>query len=292
MTTGMRDIIRYTIEQLVTLNHGKSYESGAIYDLFSKYPTPHIDDYLNPHNHRFRTPTPNAGGGFTLKKAHVYSDQKIIEDIRKVVGNISRGSGKVELAISRLNQLMIPSTQADNIAKLFHKSMIECDFLIEEYLSVLVGFTNTDSTLLESIYRTFIKEVVNEFKNPSKFEDTAAETAYDKQLRWRIRNATILAKLYNMKLPDTPLLGFLRANLTTDIITTKFIDTIFSQLSPTDNGTTQLLVAVWTIVSIEGKRLMQESAVKYKEYIAKIQQILNSPDYKVTDKVRLMNIMT
>lgn len=324
MTTqvhGTREILRYTLGQLVELNHGKSIGPGsATYELFSSYPEPHTTDYLNQHNKRFHrarsapvgpTPVTTTSGStstatattitttgapvptdFTLKKAHVYSDQKILEDIRKVISNISKGSGKVQLAISRMNQLSIPSTQAESVAKLFHLSMIECDFLIDEYIGVLIGFTNLDKSLMERLYTSFIRMVIGEFKTPSKFEDTHAESAYDKQTRWRIRNALILAKLYNLKVPETPEFSCMRGSLETSIIIEKFIDPIFNSLSPTDNSTTQLLVAVWSVIAKSGTRLSKESPSDYARYIAKIDELTKSVDYKMTDKVRLMGLLS
>lgn len=311
MTTqihGTREILRYTLGQLVELNHGKSITPGSsTYELFSSYPEPHTTDYLNQHNKRFHRDktAPDVGAAvsvgsasapmpteFTLKRAHIYSDQKVLEDIRKVISNISKGSGKVQLAISRMNQLSIPSTQAESVAKLFHLSMIECDFLIDEYVGVLLGFTNTDKTLMGQLYSAFIKMVIGEFKTPSKFDDSHAESSYDKQTRWRIRNALILAKLYNQKLPDTPEFNCMKSSLDTPLIMEKFIEPIFSALSPNDNSTTQLLVAVWSVIAKSGTRLSKDAPDSYKKCLAKIEELTKSADYKMTDKVRLMSLLS
>jgi len=299
MSTGTREILRYTLGQLSDLNNGKHLQSGTAYNIFSSYPAPHIDDYLNTHNKRFFPPKSestqvNASQTpvFALKKAHAHSDQKISEDIRKIISNISKGSGKIQLAIQRMNQLSIPSTQAKNVAELFHLSMIECDFLIDEYLAVLVGFTNPDKVLMELIYRHFTDMITGEFRKPSKFTDSHAETGFDKELRWRIRNATIIAKMYNLKLPDTAEFAYVKASLTTPKIVTNFLSAIFTNLSHTDNSTTQLFVAVWTALT-KGtySRLVTESPENYDSFKLKIKELISSPLYKTTDKVRLMELL-
>ena len=133
--------------------------------------------------------------------------------------------------------------------------------------------------------------VIGEFKSPSKFDDTNAESSHDKETRWRIRNSLILAKLYNLTLPETPEFNRMRASLETSVIIDKFINPIFSAVTATDNTTTQLLTAVWGVIAKTGTRLVKDAPENYRNYVAEIQRIVDSPDFKMTDKVRLMSVL-
>lgn len=282
-----RNIIRYTLGQLSDLNHGKATDLK----LFSSYPAPITSEvYQNPHNHRFDKSTPTMIREPVLKSTHIHSDQRVIEDIRKVISGITRENSKVELAISRMSELSIPDTQALGVAKLFHHSMIECDFLIDEYLRVLLNFKNTDSALVKNIYQQFTLALTGEFLKPSKFEDSHVETGKAKSIRWRIRNAMILAKLYNSKLPESPEFDYIRRTLKTNDIIARFLNPIFTAVSPTDNSTTQLLSSVWTIIR-DGKKLEREAPEVFVRFTDQINAIINSSHYSATDKVRMMNLL-
>lgn len=286
MEPPTRNIIRYTLGQLSSLNNGKT----TVVSMFSGYPEPITSEtYQNPHNVRFHKSAPVSKEPI-LKSAHIHSDQKVVEDIRKVISGITREPSRVASAISRMNELSIPATQAQNVAKLFWTSMIECDFLIDEYLTVLLNFTNADSGLMKNIYQQFVLSVIGEFMKPSTFEDSHVETGRNKAIRWRIRNAVILAKLFNRDLPENQAFDFLRRTLKVADVASKFLNPIFNDVKPSDNVTTQLLVAVWTSIR-DGKKLLRDAPDVYKTYIGKIKDISCSSLFAATDKVRMMNLL-
>lgn len=282
------EIIRYTVSQLFDLNHGKYHVSGKAHDIFSSYPEPRCPNYQNKHNHRFvtqKTKTPTVAN--IIKSEHIYSDKKIINDIRNIINVVSKGSGKVQLAIKRMNGLTIPATQAGAVAKVFHHAMIDCDFLIQEYLDVLFGFTNSDRSLIVNIYNSFITSVIEEFKSPSTFEDSHTESKVDKEFRWRHRNCLIIAHLATRTYPDTPEFELIRNKMRIAAISGIFMGSMFSEISPENDSVIQIVVDVWTLLK---ERISIEAPDDHKKYLEILQQIVDSPDYKVTVKVRLMNL--
>ena len=310
---GTRKIIRYTLGDLNDLNAGETLDSSKYSELTKMFESfneldkrrqnakeaklanetvkqqPHIEEYLNKHNRYLYSESKMRNKRSFIKQSHVYSDQRIIQDIRKVINCVQKhDNGKVKLSIKRMNELSIPPNQAANVAKLFHNSMIECDFLIDEYMDVLLGFNNTDDEkLMYNIYCFFLNCIIQEFTKPSKFKDTDTETSADKEYRWRSRNAIIIAKLYTKNLEKRDL-AKVKTSMQTNVICVRFLEPIFSQVSNTDQNTIQLLISVWNICA---PKLQREHKKVYDSFIDRIQAIIDDPEYKMTDKVRLMNLL-
>lgn len=290
-----RTIARYTIGQLMELNQGQHLESGTVRALFDQYPAPQTN--LNPHNIYIKNKDkpaapPSSKPASQLLQQHqadAYSDERILDDIKqKVFVCISKGEGKVAKALARMNNLVIPATQTKAIADLFHKSMIECNFLIDEYLIVLLHFTNANPEVASQIHRDFMIKVVTEFKSPQKFKDSRTESGLDRGRRWRLNNAIILAKLYTNQLPEQ--CQFLRQALNTDKFCTNFLDQVFAGVKSNDSWSFELLVAVWGIVS-QSPRLSTESPTQYQSYLTQLQTMSTNSQFQLSDRVRLMNLL-
>lgn len=286
LTQQTKQTIRYTVGELFKLNTGQINTNSELHKRFDGYPEPRISNYLNKHNRRFYSEIKKDSGPKTfLNKAHEFDDSAIIEDIRKIVSCISRGGGKTKVAISRMNELSIPGSQGPKIAELFHTSMIECHFLIDEYMDVLYGFSNSDMNLMVSIYNNFVKYVVTEFRKPSKFSDSHTESGADKSHRWRLHNCRILAKLFCRKLPANSLFDYSREMLTVKDMQKRFLDKIVSKLDSKDINTVLYLIEAWSVVLKSGTA--DESIVtKYRNVF---QSIMNSSEYGSSVKAQVMD---
>lgn len=306
-------VIRYTLEQLFNLNIGQELKDPNLIQLFDSYPQPKTRDYYNKKNKRFnafnKLPNePDAGAGadadepklehnrgIPIKTEHVFSDKKVIEDIRRIVNQITQTN--TDQIVDKLNQLSIPNTQVENVATVFFKSMIECEFLVDSYLKVLFGFTNQDTKLMRELYKRFTQNVIKEFKYPTEFKDTQLEKGRDREARWRLATCKILSKMYIYQYPSAPKIKqkdafhFVRVGLHTKTFCKEFLDVIFNEVTPKNHNTTQILLTVWTILHKRSNKLAKLAPGKHAEYLNSIQKFVNSKDYKMTDKVMLMSLL-
>jgi len=272
--------------------------------LFDSYPLPKTRDYYNKKNKRFAASkklADDAAGdddsdrGIPIKSEHIFSDKKVIEDIRRVVNQITQSN--TDQIIDKLNQLSIPNTQIENVATVFFKSMIECEFLVDSYIKVLFGFTNSDVRLIRDLYKRFTQNVIKEFKHPTQFQDTQLEKGRDREARWRLATCKILSKMYIYKFPPAPKINqkdpfhFVRVGLQTKTLCREFLDVIFREITPKNHNTTQILLTVWTILHKRNNKLAKLAPAKHLEYMTAIKKLTNSKDYKMTDKVMLMSLL-
>jgi len=309
---GTRNVIRHTIGELYGMNTGETLPPGKTLSILNSYPPPSskISEYANKHNKNFKFVTdPNGSGGGggsgsggssgngrsargrrnfnMLTRSHCLSDDRVIEDIRDVINNISNDQGKVRTAIERLSQLSIPKTQIDNIAGIFYDSMIECDFLIEQYMDVLFGFKNVDKELLKAIYIAFSKLCVSRFKEPKVFEDTATETGPDKTKRFRVNNVKIIAHLYQ-RCPNP----WINSYFNTANIVKSCLTPIFEGMDPADEASVQVLTTIWDLLSGEDSRLLKENQEQYNKYRDQIKEWSTTKGIRMMVKVKLMNLLS
>ena len=138
-----RNII-YSLEDFIMLNHGKS----SNLEFFTQYTSPKttFEAYNNSYNKRQKS---NKIRETFIPIAKPFTAERVIEDIRKVINSVSLN--KTEQPAALLNRMNIPVSQIPAISKLFHDSMISCDFLIDKYLELLCKFDNNNVEKADSI---------------------------------------------------------------------------------------------------------------------------------------------
>ncbi len=214
------DIV-YTIQELIALNNG---QQGDV-ECFNKYAPPKktFEAYNNKYNQRLKTDKVTKK---IFNRAGIYSSDKIIEDIRKVINSVSMD--KVAEPATNINRMIIPNNQVKKIAKLFHDSMISCTFLIDKYIELLLLFDNNE--LEYQIFRDLCKLVVSEFRTPSVFtdKDSSVETGDAKTKRFRIRNSIILAKLTKILNQKSCKYYLFRKGFEIDTISKRVLNSLFN----------------------------------------------------------------
>lgn len=277
---------RYTLGQLMALNHGNYLTSGPLHELFDSYPPfkwgfGKDAVYNNIYNHRFSSI--KGSGQFRVKKAHVYSDDSILDKIRSIFCAVTADGRNTDLIVTKLNQLNIPTTKSIEIATLFQEAMIECgSSLVDEYLKIIFTF-RVSNGIEKIITKKFIERILAEFKNPSKFTDTRIEEGKSKELRWRSVNALIISKM-----AVSPVVGAeVRNQFTLNIIYDKFLQRMMDGIS--SNTPTDLLVisAVWPTLA-SWKQFREDG--RYKLFINKLDLICADPAYPKLIKVKLLDI--
>jgi hypothetical protein len=281
------DIIHYTISQIMALNHGEHLTSGPLHKLFESFPPPQFgfgpdEGYNNPYNHRFAGK--KSDGKYRVKRAPALSDEAILDKLRSLFCGVTADGRKTTLTITKINQLIIPETQCDSIAKLFQDTMIECEFLMDEYLKILLTFRSRNG-IEKEIRRKFISMVLKELKNPSTFEDSRIEEGLVKNQRWRRTNCVIIAKLAIY--PYLPVLKDIKSQFSVDNIYKRFINHLFSNVDKDSNDITNI-AAVWQI--LEKKREFKEDP-RYDVYRKKMGDIFEDPDKKYPKllKIKLLD---
>ena len=292
LMSAPRSITRYTLDELISMNKGDTIRDTRLLKMFAEHNAldkPFITNYRNPHNKNLYA-TDKQNKTVFIKQAHEYSDVKVLENIRKIISQVQKNDrGKINLATERLNGLMIPETQINAIAKLFQETMVECDFLIDEYISVLLGFNlKHNKDLVMKIYSAFIRYVTTEFDKPSKFKDSNTETAEDKEHRWRSRNCLIIAKLYVQRF-NRPEHQPISRVMVERIICQKFLDTIFTQLDFNKPNSIEILVSIWNVIS---EKLQVKVPAQYKLYVERIRNLMKDPSCKATNKIRLNRLIS
>jgi hypothetical protein len=231
--------IVYSLNQIIALNHGKVGNNTFFDD--SLQPKKTFESYNNPHNTRL------CNTGKTkkqyVKSAAIYSDDRIIDDVQRIINNVT--TDRINQPISHLNMLTIPEGQTVGIAKVFHMSMIRCDYLIEKYLDLLCNFRNKN--IEYAVLRVFINNLIAEFMKPHVFTDldSDVELGSAKTKRWRIVNSTIIARLTVLLSDKGNRFHKYRAGLEPAKISKRFLGHLFSLRDPIDLN---VITVVWPIL--------------------------------------------
>lgn len=274
----MASCIRYTLSQLTALNTGAILQHGELHDMFetikgSKWAI--STTYLNPHNHRLTS----KKQGFELARSHVYSDESILENFRNAFTKITVKN--IVSAVAIINQLRIPDTMHGAIADLFHTSMAESQFLLNEYLTVLLTFSNAG--VEKKIVHLFCKGVIKEFKTPREHHASKIETAEQKAKRWRLGNCLLIMKLYLYPYTTTahPELADI---FSYKIITERVLDQLCASILQGGNETDiQVLAEMFHLVSTHNELCAQ--------YGDRIEQIFNDIRFPKTLRASLLDFL-
>jgi len=286
----MENFKRYTLGQFMALNHGKYLESGPLHERFESYPPPKWgfgsdSRYNNPHNHRFAKIMGNSG--FQVKRAHVLSDESILDRIRAILCSITANGSSTILVTTKLNQLTYPHTKAVEIAQLFHETMIECgETMVDEYLKVIFAFKGTNG--IENIVRqTVARRLISEFTHPSSFAKARIEKAEIKEQRWRTANSIIIAKMAVMTY-NTPLMADdIRQQFTIDNMYQRFLGNIFYGLDKRVEDI-HVLSLVIPILSILDDFTVDK---RYPELLKRISDISDNASYPPLLRAQLMDLV-
>lgn len=249
------------------LNQGYTSKDPRILSLFKSYPLPKqkIPKYDNKYNKNLYTELSTVNDDY---------DKKVLEFIRKELSTLSK-SNYLSI-VEKFNNALIPKTELVGIGKIFYQTLIDCEFITDELLKTmqLLRFKENGQ---EIIHRTVIAYLNNEFKTPTIFKDTNAESGSDKMNRVRLANAKVMAKLYVLDLKESPGL-----NVTNTI--TGFLSILITSITTDQQFNIKVLALVYKILS---EKLKKEHTVEYQEYQQEIQKIANDKHYNLSYRLLL-----
>lgn len=194
---------RYTIGQFMNLNNGRVKIQPDMTDIFSKYGMPDCckeQSYNNKHNIRFFQPgtetvEPKRKQISLRKREDAYDDSNILSEMRHAFSSVVKGSGGTIHAIAKLSQTLIPPTMVDEVAALFYNTIIQSPKQMPEYIEVLFSFRQPNQ-LERKIHYTFVRKVLDTFKNPLTLKTSPLESGADRTRKHRSTSCLLIASLF------------------------------------------------------------------------------------------------
>jgi len=207
-------MIQYSLQELRLANSDKYRKISP--DLASFLAKIHrnkfLHGYLNPYNHYLCPPDQRKK---LFPKAEAFSDEKLVEDLRTMLGKVTE---KNQLQVKeKIRKIPFTDSSWDLILPMVHHVTIDCVFLIDVLLEIIM--------VLQELNPKFLKQYQNllweQFQNPRVFvaNELSLETIEDKQKRWTLSNVQIMFQLYKLDHYDETWIE-------------NFLDEILDQITP------------------------------------------------------------
>jgi hypothetical protein len=270
--------IRYTLGQAVALNHGKVNLPADLRAIFDSYSMPACaleKPYNNRYNIKFYAP-----GAATVprrkqiaRKEEVYSDESVLSHLRHAFGSITKD--KTVLAVTQLNQTVIPDSMIQETGRLFFNTVVQSPALCQEYLTVLFNIHYQDGKET-AIQLEFVKAAMSAFRQPVMLEDTNLESGADRSKKHRSATCLVLAKMfiYNFAEGSKPWQFFWRSDNFT-----RFMDSILTRI---EGGDAADIANLRTIIDIV-KGVRDISA----EHQIRVRKIAEDKQFKLSTRLLL-----
>ena len=282
---------RFTIGQFMQLNPGTGKLNRELVDIFDGYTMPaccRVKPYNNRLNTRFYEHGAKKAEGPKRRtrkfKEDAFSDSNILSTMRHAFGSVAKGSGRTAYAIAAVNQILIPETMVEEVARLFFDTIIQSPKQMPEYLDVLFGTTNAAASAIQF---QFVKITCDVFKNPLELESTALESKGTRTRKHREATCSLNAALYIYNFTEEPQYrkprNFFRS---VKNLREKLLDPLFINVNiacPRDQATNYLkdLANVWQILNRGGR---VSDLVDYQERLV---ELYHNERYKLTGRLLL-----
>ena len=185
--------ITYSIQTLYSLNKKNIYTiNSELINFFNTFPkNKYINTpYRNPLNINFKEQTRKK----LFPTIEAFSDEKIISELRSILIKLTPENKKIIL--KQLYKIRISPTCLDKVVELLHQITIDCIFLVETYVDIFLNVEQWNKTMIDKLYERIIKQFYHPIKFSTKFDNIACETAEQKEKRWKINNAIIIAEFF------------------------------------------------------------------------------------------------
>lgn len=281
---------RYTTEQFVKLNPGRVKLPPDLDAIFGAYIMPECSlkhPYHNIHNRRFHPEgaaksRPTKKPGFNGSRSDdIFSDSNILGNLRHALSSVVKGDGGNELAITQINQKLIPVTQVKQVAELFFDVIIQSPKQMDEYLDVFFRFSQPHR-LEKKIYLAFVKLVKDTFTTPRVLPDTPLETGASRTKKHRETTCRLVATLFSYPFsPSNPShnkpLEFFSSS---SRLMSTLIDPLFAEYHKyATSDTVKNIAHVWEILHKSGK---------WKDVLPKYMDELTDIYHKEKGTVRML----
>jgi hypothetical protein len=279
--------IRYTIGQMIALNHGKVNVPPGMAKLFSTYMNGIPKDYNNKHNVNILT------GSLVQKKTilssgkpseNAYQDQNILNDIRHIFGSLAKS--KTDTTVGLINRITIPVTMVTEVAKLFFDTCIQCPAVCDEYLDVLfrLSFPNQ---LEQKISYQFVQILIANYIKPPVLPDSKLESGADRTKNVHAATCLVFIKLFTYKFPETDMFKNPRSYFGLKAHLDNFLTPLFKKMTEGDATALNNVAVVWKILMAKCPEKFDVSS--YKEQIRAVYE--NKTLYKLTVRLLLKDFI-
>lgn len=283
-----RVITRYSSKELCDLNNGEKYgPHHPITKLFRNFPRVKTHyAYGNQYNDNFY-----VGGIKKLKIANAASNNRVIEDIRMIISTVSKTN--CELQIDKFNSTRISDKERNIpvIAKEFHIAMIDCIFLVKEYLKMLYRMKNEGIEV--EIQNLFTRKVITQHLHPTQFADNDLELGTRKTQRWIESNITIIGEIYANRYGEPDSLTSKCFN--TEVIYNKVLLPVFKDIDDSDGkgdpNIARYISLLCTIWQLTRDRLSEEEPEKCDALYKRIVAMSESTKFPPTVRAKLFGII-
>ena len=281
--------IRYTIGQMMALNHGKVNLSVGMAKLFGTY----VNGLPAGYNNEFNVNRPKDNNTLkkrailtsaTSKPGDVYQDKSILTNIRHIFGSLAKS--KTDSTVAQINLITIPVTMVNEVAELFFETCIQCPSVCEEYLDVLFRLKFPNG-LEQKISFQFVQILIRNYITPPVLPDSKLESGVDRTRKYHTGTCLIFTKLFTYKFEETDQFKNPRAYFSNQENLDKFLRPMFQKMG---EGNTDALHNVATVY----RMLLQKCPTKfnYTAYNAQIQTVYQNKDmYKLTIRLLLKDFI-
>jgi hypothetical protein len=273
--------IRYTLGQAVALNHGQVVLPADLRSIFDSYSMPACSlekPYNNRYNVKFYAPGAAAvpRRKQIARKEEVYSDESVLSHLRHAFGSITKD--KTVLAVTQLNQTVIPDSMIAETGRLFFNTSVQSPALCQEYLTVLFNIHYPDGKA-SAIQLEFVKAAMSAFRQPVILEDTNLESGADRSKKHRSATCLVLAKMFVYKFAEgsKPWQFFWGSDNFT-----RFMDSILARIEAGDAAD---IVNLKTIIdTVKGEREISPA------HMVRVKKIADDKQFKLSMRLLLSGL--
>jgi hypothetical protein len=280
--------IRYTIGQMMALNHGKVSLSAGMAKLFGTY----VNGLPAGYNNEFNVNRPKDNTvkkrtiltSATSKPGDVYQDKSILTNIRHIFGSLAKT--KTDSTVAQINQISIPETMVKEVAELFFETCIQCPAVCDEYLDVLFRLKFPNG-LEQKISYQFLQLLIKNYITPPVLLDSKLESGADRTRKYHTGTCLIFAKLFTYKFEATEQFKNPRTYFSHQDNLDKFLRPMFQKMQ---EGQTDALHNVATVYRMFLDKC--PGKFNYAAYKTQLQSVYQNKDlFKLTVRLLLKDFI-
>jgi len=279
--------IRYTIGQMIALNHGGTNVPAGMGKLFRTYVNGLPKDYNNKHNKGIPVVPPGEVKKSILSSGGnngVYQDISVIPNIRHIFGSLAKS--KTDATIKLINAIDIPITMVTEVAKLFFETCVQCPAVCDEYLNVLFRLSFPNRVEQKITYQ-FVQILTENYARPPVLPDSKLESAADRNKHYHAATCLLLVKLFSFPFENTEQFKNPRAYFSAVTNFEKFIKPLFEKMQGGDVNALHNAAVVYR--TLKEKCPTKFDLEPYRGIIAEVYQ--NTSLFKLTVRLLLKDFI-
>jgi hypothetical protein len=243
--------VKYTQQELREINNEDiSPYSTELIGFFEKFPRRNKDvRYNNPFNFNYKN------GRKKIFKSEV-PDQIILADIRNNLSKLT--SDNIDEIYANITKIQIPQHLEEQVASSLFETIINCIFLVDAYVDLIIKMENHNKNIVFIINNLICRQLYRPKIFSKDNDNIACETAEQKEEKWRVNNAILIAHLY------------LKHKYSDNFIMEKILPEYLDKISPTSTLNIKVINRVMPIIYPQLRR-----CVNLQPTLSKIQSIAN-----------------